>query len=315
MRSAWAPFSNGAAIEVLVDAGKNKPRSSGVSFPTMTVSEKPYKRYVFAISDATGKTCETVVQAALSQFKNTRIILQTISNVRTLKQINDVVQQALAVDGIIIYTMVSTELRQKLCELGRFHAVPTVDILGPVLSRFSDFLEISPLAQPGLFRQLDSDYFKRIESLDYTIKHDDGIGLSTLNEAEIVILGVSRTTKTPVSIYLSYRGWKVANIPVILDFKIPDVLMLTDQEKIVGLTINPYRLHLIRMERQGKLHNVDLGGYTDPAQIKAEIAFSQRLYQEHDWPVVNVTQKSIEETATEIMRILYARKGAKKGKI
>ena len=279
------------------------------------VTNKSYQRYVYAISDATGKTCETVVQAALSQFKTTRIILKTISNVRSLKQINKVVEMAVAVDGIIIYTMVSTELRQKLSELGRLHAVPTVDILGPVLTRFTDFFEISPLAQPGLFRQLDSDYFKRIESLDYTIKHDDGIGVSALNEAEIVILGVSRTTKTPVSIYLSYRGWKVANIPIILDFQLPEELFSIDQDKIIGLNINPNRLHLIRMERQSKLNNCDLGDYTDPEKIKTEIAYGLRIYQENCWPVVNVTYKSIEETATDIMRIIYARKGIKKGKM
>lgn len=279
------------------------------------VTDKSYQRYVYAISDATGKTCETVVQAALSQFKTTRIILKTISNVRSLKQINKVVEMALAVDGIIIYTMVSTELRQKLSEMGRLHAVPTVDILGPVLTRFTDFFEISPLAQPGLFRQLDSDYFKRIESLDYTIKHDDGIGVSALNEAEIVILGVSRTTKTPVSIYLSYRGWKVANIPVIPGFQLPKELFSIDQDKIIGLNINPNRLHLIRMERQSKLNNYDLGDYTDPEKIKSEIAYGLRIYQENCWPVVSVTYKSIEETATDIMRIIYAKKGIKKGKM
>lgn len=278
-------------------------------------TNKSYQRYVYAISDATGKTCETVVQAALSQFTTTQIILKTISNVRSLKQINEVVEMAVAVNGIIIYTMVSTELRQKLSELGRLHAVPTVDILGPVLTRFTDFFEISPLAQPGLFRQLDSDYFKRIESLDYTIKHDDGIGVSALDEAEIVILGVSRTTKTPVSIYLSYRGWKVANIPVILDFQLPKELFSIDQDKIIGLNINSNRLHLIRMERQSKLNNYDLGDYTDPEKIKSEIAYGLRIYQENCWPVVNVTYKSIEETATDIMRVIYAKKGIKKGKM
>ncbi len=279
------------------------------------ISKKTYQRYVFAISDATGKTCETVVQAALSQFKTTQIILQTISNVRSLKQINEIIEKATAVDGIIVYTMVSTELRQKLSEMGRLHAVPTVDILGPVLTRFSDFLEISPLAQPGLFRHLDSEYFKRIEAVDYTIKHDDGVGISTLDQAEIVILGVSRTTKTPVSIYLSYRGWKVANIPVILNYDLPKELLSIDQDKIIGLTINATRLHLIRMERQTRLDNHDLGDYTDPEKIKAEIAYGMRWYQENNWPVVNVTYKSIEETATDIMRIIYAKKGVKKGRM
>jgi len=281
----------------------------------MGESSKSYQRYVFAISDATGKTCEIVINAALSQFKTTRIILKTISNVRSLEQIDDIIQKAIAVDGIIIYTMVSTELRQKLSELGRLHAVPTVDILGPVLTRFSDFLEISPLAQPGLFRQLDSDYFKRIEALDFTIKHDDGIGLSTMDQAEIVILGVSRTTKTPVSIYLSYRGWKVANIPVILDYNLPEEVYTIDQDKIIGLTINPHRLHLYRMERQSKLNDHDLGEYTNPDYIKKEVAYGLRIYQENNWPIVNVTFKSIEETATDIMRIIFTRKGTKKGKM
>ena len=218
-------------------------------------------------------------------------------------------------DGIIIYTMVSTEFRQKLSELGRLHAVPTVDILGPVLTRFTDFLEISPLAQPGLFRHLDSEYFKRIEAVDYTIKHDDGVGIPTLDQAEIVILGVSRTTKTPVSIYLSYRGWKVANIPVILDFNLPRELFTIDQDRIIGLNINANRLHLIRMERQSKLNNYDLGDYTDPEKINAEIAYGLRLYQENGWPIVNVTYKSIEETATDIMRIIFTKKGVKKGRM
>jgi regulator of PEP synthase PpsR (kinase-PPPase family) len=281
----------------------------------MENSSKPYQRFVFAISDATGKTCETVVQAALSQFKNTRIILQTISNVRSLEQINEIIEKAAAVDGIIIYTMVSTEFRQKLSELGRLHAVPTVDILGPVLTRFTGFLEISPLAQPGLFRHLDSEYFKRIEAVDYTIKHDDGVGIPTLDQAEIVILGVSRTTKTPVSIYLSYRGWKVANIPIILDFNLPRELFTIDQDRIIGLNINASRLHLIRMERQSKLNNSNLGDYTDPEKINAEIAFGLRLYQENGWPIVNVTYKSIEETATDIMRIIFTKKGVKKGRM
>ncbi len=179
----------------------------------MAAGDKEFRRYVFAVSDATGKTCETVVQAALTQFTTTQITLETYSNVRTLKKIHEILQRASMVNGVIIYTMASPKLRRKITELGRLNGVPTVDILGPVLTRLSDLLEISPLAKPGLFRQLDSDYFKRIEAVDYTIKHDDGMGLGSIAAAEIVLLGVSRTSKTPVSIYLSYRGWKVANIP------------------------------------------------------------------------------------------------------
>jgi hypothetical protein len=281
----------------------------------MAASEKEFKRYVFAISDATGKTCETVVLAALSQFKTTQIVLETFSNIRTLQQVQDILLRATAVNGVIIYTMASPELRHKIMELGRLNGVPTVDILGPVLTRLSDLLEISPLAKPGLFHQLDSDYFKRIEAVDYTIKHDDGRGLDTIGSAEIVLLGVSRASKTPVSIYLSYRGWKVANIPVVLNEELPNELQALDQRKIIALTINPARLEAIRRERQIKLQAGAGMAYADLEQIRREVLFALRQYERWQWPILDATYKSIEETATEVMRLIYARSGMKKGNI
>ncbi len=274
-----------------------------------------YKRYIFAISDASGKTCRTVVNAALTQFKSTEVVLKTISNVLTIEQIHEIIQWAASVNGVVIYTVVSPEFRRKITELGRLNGVPTVDILGPVLTRLSDLLEISPMAQPGLFRQLDDDYFDRIEAVDYTIKHDDGLGMGTLYQAEVIILGVSRTTKTPVSIYLSYRGWKVANIPIISDRDLPKEIDEIDQKKIVALTINPEVLQLIRWERQKRYKNFGLsgsGGYTNLAEIRREVEFAEELYQKLNYPIVNVTHKSIEETSTEVMRIMYNVMGSKK---
>ncbi|MBN2345462.1 MAG: kinase/pyrophosphorylase [Candidatus Aminicenantes bacterium] len=274
-----------------------------------------YKRYVFAVSDATGKTCETVVLAALSQFKTTQIVLETLSNVRSLRQIQEVFRRATLVNGVIIYTMASPELRHKITELGRLNGVPTVDILGPVLTRLSDLLEISPLAKPGLFHQLDSDYFKRIEAVDFTIQHDDGRGLATIGNAEIVLLGVSRTSKTPVSIYLSYRGWKVANIPVVLDEALPEEVHHVDQRKIIALSIRPKRLEAIRRERQAKLQAGEDSYYADGEHIRREVLFALQQYERRQWPVLDATYKSIEETATEVMRLVYARSGLKKGSI
>lgn len=273
------------------------------------------QRYIFAVSDATGDTCLRVANAALSQFSSTKVEMETVSNVRTLKQIKSIIKRAASINGIIIYTMVSPKFRQEITELGRKNGVPTLDILGPVLTRFSDLLEISPLAQPGLFRQLDDEYYKRIEAVDFTIKHDDSLGLSTLHEAEVVLVGASRTTKTPVSIYLSYRGWKVANIPVIMDQELPKEIKNIDYRKIIAFTVNPHRLHLIRLDRQYKLQNVDLREYTDPDQIKREVIYGLHLYKKHRWPVLNVTNKSIEETSTEVMRIIYMKSGTKKGRI
>lgn len=281
----------------------------------MAGGQKEYKRYVFAVSDATGRTCETVVLAALSQFKTTQIVLETLSNVRTPQQVHEVFTRAAAVNGVVIYTMASPELRHEITELGRLNGVPTVDILGPVLTRLSDLLEISPLAKPGLFHQLDSDYFRRIEAVDFTIKHDDGRRLETIADAEIVLLGVSRTSKTPVSIYLSYRGWKVANVPVVLDEEPAAELIGIDQKKIIALTIHPRRLEAIRRERQVHLQVDEGSAYSDLDQIRREVLFALRLYERRQWPVLDATYRSIEETATEVMRLIYARSGLKKGNI
>jgi len=184
-----------------------------------------------------------------------------------------------------------------------------------LLTRFSDLLEISPLARPGLPRQLDNDYFRRIEAADFTIKHDDSLGLSTLDEAEAVVVGVSRTSKTPVSIYLSYRGWKVANIAVVLDQPLPRELAAINKNKIIAFTVQPTRLQLIRLERKQKFRNAELNGYTDTDRIKTELYYGLDLYKKHGYPVLDVTYKSIEETATEVMRIIAGQTGAQKGTI
>lgn len=274
-----------------------------------------HMRYIFIVSDATGKTCTRVVNAALRQFKTTDAKMEIVTFVRTRQQIDELIDRVAKVNGIIVHTMVSPEARQQISEQGRLKGVPTVDLLGPLLTRFSDLLEISPLAQPGLDRQLDDDYFRRIEAIDFTIKHDDSMGLSTLDQAEAVILGVSRTTKTPVSIYLSYRGWKVSNIPIILDYPIPAEVFEIDQRKVLALTVKPSRLQLIRLERQMRLKNAEMDNYTDAEIVKTEVNYALNLYRKYSYPVIDVSYKSIEETATDIMRIIYSRMGIKKGGI
>lgn len=273
------------------------------------------KRYIFIVSDATGQTCQRVVDAALKQFDTTEAIKKLIPNVRTSEQIEAVIDEAHKFNGIVVYTFVSPEPRQQITELSRRRGVPVVDLMGPLLTRFSDLLEISPMALPGLSRQLDDSYFKRIDAVDFTIKHDDGLALSSLDGAEIVLLGVSRTSKTPVSIYLAYRGWKVANIPMVSPRVLPAELLGADKRKVVALTIKPSRLQRIRMERQHNLGDTYLGNYTDLDRLKEEVIYARRLYEEFGCPILDVTYKSIEETATEVMRIIYAQMGVKKGKI
>jgi len=281
---------------------------------TNNESSKKRKRYIFMVSDSTGTTVKRVVEAALRQFKTSEAELELIREVLTPEQIQELMDRAAEVNGMVVYTFATPDSRQLITELSRLKGVPVVDIMGPLLTRFSDLLELSPIAQPGLGRQLDHEYFKRIEAIDYTIKHDDSIGLATINQAEIVILGVSRTTKTPVSIYLSYRGWKVANVPIVKDYPLPDEILTLDQRKVVALTIKPSRLLLIRLERQHKLGSSEMDNYTDEEKVRAEVNYGAELYRKHEFPIIDVTYKSIEETATEVMRVIYSQTGVKKGK-
>jgi regulator of PEP synthase PpsR (kinase-PPPase family) len=272
------------------------------------------KRHIFIVSDASGQTGERVVDAALRQFKTTEVVKKVVPLVRSLPQIQEVIDEAASVDGIVIFTLVSPDARQKISDLGRYEGVPTIDLLGPLLTRFSDLLELSPMAMPGLDRQLDDDYFKRIESVDFTIKHDDGLRLDTIEKAEIVLLGVSRTSKTPVSIYLAYRGWKVANVPVICGQPLPRELSKVDKRRVIALTVKPSRLQLIRLERKRNLNNVDLGDYTQMEQVREEVTYALKLYRDIGCPILDVTYKSIEETSTDVMRLIYSQTGDKKGK-
>jgi [pyruvate, water dikinase]-phosphate phosphotransferase / [pyruvate, water dikinase] kinase len=274
-----------------------------------------WRRHVLIVSDATGDTCDMVVRAALSQFQGTEVILDRYPHVRTMAQISEILQRARELNGVVVYTMVSVELRQRMLAAGLEVGVTTLDILGPILTRLSHHLELSPLATPGLFRHLDQAYFKRLEAVDFTVAHDDGMGAETLHEAEIVIVGVSRTSKTPVSLYLSFRGWKVANIPIVSGLELPPQLFTIDPQHIIGFTIDPPALRALRLVREKRMRSGMLGAYVDEDEIRREIEAAAQLFRARGWPVLNVTMKAIEETSTEVMQTIFTRTGQKKGSI
>ncbi len=265
-------------------------------------------RHIFIVSDATGSTCEMVVKAALSQFRTTDVHLHRVRYVRTEKEIMNVVREVMEVDGIIAYTLVSNELRELIYSEGRKCAVPTIDVMGPLLSRFTDYLEISPMAVPGMFRSLNKKYYKRIECIDFAVKHDDGKKTGDLYKADIIIVGPSRTSKTPISIYLAYRDYKVVNIPMIVGIDPPEELFQINQNKIVGLTITPSRLKTIREVRASRYTHIQLSEYIDVELIRKELKNCMQIYNKHNWKIVDVTSKSIEEAATEVMRLFGNRK-------
>ena len=274
------------------------------------MSERPiHQRHVLAVSDATGATCELVVQAALAQFQSTEVLLERVPFIRSPSQIEGVLERAAASSGVVVYTMVAPDLRAAMLEGSLRRGVPTVDILGPILTRLSDHLEISPLATPGLMRHLDPEYFRRIESVEFTIQHDDGLRPETLDRAEIVLVGVSRTSKTPVSLYLSLRGWKVANVPLVGGVEPPAELFQVDPRRVLGFTIDPAFLRLIREERARHVGLAPRDAYVDERAIRDELLAAERLCHRQGWPVLNVTAKAIEETASDVMVTIASRTG------
>jgi regulator of PEP synthase PpsR (kinase-PPPase family) len=204
---------------------------------------------IYTVSDATGTTAEGVVQAALVQFDTSKVEIIRIGEVQTVESIRQIVNEAAKKHAFIVHTFVFDELRHTMLTEGRSKNVVTIDIMGPVLARLSELLEARPKQKPGGFKPFDSGYMERIEAIDYSVRHDDGRNIHDLDKADIVLVGVSRTSKTPLSIYLAYRGWRVANIPIVLGVEPPSILFELPKHKVVGLIIQPERLAELRRVR------------------------------------------------------------------
>ena len=261
-------------------------------------------KYIWIISDGSGATAERVLQASLVQFKNKDIIIESFPNVLKKEKIKEIVQKASKNKVLIAYTLVSPDLRNEIVIQANQYNLPTVDLLGPLLTSLSNFLSSPPEARPGLLAQMDHSYFKRIDAVGFAVKHDDGHRVRDLNHADLVITGVSRTSKTPLSIYLAYnKGLLVANIPLIFGITPPEELFQIDQSKIVGLTINPELLIKLRQSRLAQLSHSDIN-YAEPKHVVDELNYSHRIFQQNPkWPIINITGKAIEEIANEICRL------------
>lgn len=260
--------------------------------------------YIFAASDATGSTAERVLQAALTQFEAEQVIIRRFGGLRSAEQVRDLVHAAAAEKGIIVHTFVSDELRRLILREGRNHNVTTIDLMGPLLARLSELLAEPPRAEPGLFNPFDASYLARIEAIDFTVRHDDGRNVHELDQAEIVLVGVSRTSKTPLSFYLGYRGWKVANVPIALSVRPPKELFDLPRHRVVGLIVKADRLSELRRVRAARLGTYSKG-YADLDYIQQEVEYAYQIFgRRKDWPLVDVTAKSIEETAIEVLSLL-----------
>lgn len=265
---------------------------------------------IFILSDGTGETAATMIRAALVQYQKSDIQITRCKNVRNEAQIESIVQDCFEKRGIIVFTVASPLMRKRIKEISESKGVLNFDLLGPLLGVLDQYFGMTSGSHVNVLRTTDETYFKRIEAIEYTVKHDDGKVLHDLDKADIILVGISRTSKTPLSIFLSHKGWKVANVPLVPGSPVPEELFKADQRRVVGLIIDMDSLQRIRKNRLEKFGQDTGGEYASMSQISKEIEFAEALYkQNRRWPVFNVTERALEETASEIVRVIAARLG------
>jgi regulator of PEP synthase PpsR (kinase-PPPase family) len=250
---------------------------------------------IFIVSDATGSTAEAVVTSSLVQFSGAKSDIRRFPFVRTETQVQEVIDEAPEGACIIVFTFVSRELADTMVRLGEVKGLTVVDVMSPLMGIFADILEYAPARTPGVFRSETEETYLVTEAIHYTLKHDDGAGIPTLHQADLIILGVSRTGKTPSSIFLSCRKLKVANIPIVLDVPLPETVPDLSMPK-VGFRMDFERQVRLRADRASR-HSARIPGYSDPKKIFAELDYAEDIFRGiPDIRTLDVTNRSIEET-------------------
>jgi [pyruvate, water dikinase]-phosphate phosphotransferase / [pyruvate, water dikinase] kinase len=257
--------------------------------------------HLHLVSDSTGETLITVARAVVAQYEGVSAIEHVYPLVRSPAQLERVISEIEQAPGIVLYTLVEAELSQRLEEACRATGSPFLSVLSPVHSLLQSYLGAHSTARPGAQHLLNAEYFKRIDAMNFTLLHDDGQLPHDLNDADVVLIGVSRTSKTPTAIYLANRGVKTANIPLVPGVPLPGALETVHKPLVVGLVASPERIVQIRHNRLLSLKADNDTDYTDRDRVAEEIAFSRRLCARHNWPMIDVTRRSIEETAAAIL--------------
>jgi len=260
--------------------------------------------HIHLVSDATGETNHQIARACMAQFPGVRPTEHVWSLVRTSSHIEKILTAVEAYSGPVLFTLVDVDLRRQLAEGCQKRQVPCVSVLDPVLRALGEYLGVESRGTPGRQHRMDDAYFKRIEAMDFTLIHDDGQMTRDLADADIIILGVSRTSKTPTSLYLANRGYKTANIPLVPNAPLPDEVLEARGPFIVGLTNDPVRLTQVRRNRILMLNQSDETDYIDLEKVRREVTDARRLFRKHSWPVIDVTRRSIEETAASVLQQL-----------
>jgi regulator of PEP synthase PpsR (kinase-PPPase family) len=263
--------------------------------------------HLHLLSDSTGETLEVIAKSCLAQFDDVEAMRHLWPMVRSEGHLDRVLDDIERRPGLLIYTLVNSNIRRELEQKCRRRGIHAVSALDPVVDALSAVLGQEAKARPGRQHALDAAYFARVDAIQFTIAHDDGVNSDNWEEADVVLAGVSRTSKTPTSIYLANRGFKVANIPLVPESPPPRNLFSLKHPMVVGLTTNPDRLIQIRRNRLLTLNQTPETDYVDEEAVNAELAFARRLFADNGWPVIDVTRRSIEETAYAIVKLCEQR--------
>jgi regulator of PEP synthase PpsR (kinase-PPPase family) len=255
---------------------------------------------IFVVSDATGDTAQRMMRAALTQFQDAPVRLVRRARVQKPRQVQQVVREARDCSALIIHTLVSDELRRLMRAESRTHGVDALDIMGPILERLTVHLKIVPQEKPGLFQELTEAKSREIEAVSFAFKHDDGRNTQDLERAEVVLVGVSRAMKTPTMLYMAYRGWFAANVPLAPGLPLPDTLLALPSDRVFCLVISPDRLQQLRRVRAEE-DAIPLHPYASLDSIRAELSYVEELCRKYHWQRIDSTGKSVEEVSREII--------------
>ena len=261
--------------------------------------------HLHLVSDSTGETIQAVARAVCAQFVGAQPVEHIYGLVRGKKALTRVLRELEENPGPVMYSILDEGLRGELHQLCDRLAVPCLSVLDPFVKQMAPYLNVEISGKPGGQHAMDTDYFRRINALNYTIQHDDGQSQNDLDDADIILTGVSRTSKTPTCIYLANRGYKAANVPLVPGLEPPRELLEADRPLVVGLINSPERLRAIRRNRLLTLNEESETEYIDPDLIRTEIAEARRLFARQQWPVIDVTRRSVEEIASAIINLYH----------
>ncbi len=265
-------------------------------------------KYIYMLSDGTGETATKIAKAFLVQFRYPNVVQRKFIEVRTKDKVDEVVKKALEEKPLVISTIADKELRDYANEVFSENNIDVLDIFGYYIEKFEKFFGQKARNISGLLHKISDQYFDKIKAIEYTVAHDDNRSARRLEDADIILVGLSRTSKTPLSVYLAQEGYKVANFAIVKGEKLPNSLFNVDQNKIVGLTIDPMRLYEIRQQRAKKL-GIENSSYASLSRIYEEVEYANSLFRKHpQWMIIDVTNRSVEESASEIVSKLFGKK-------